>query len=140
MKKWFAACLAMAAAVLVPGGSIGYASGGGSFDEIDVVRVELSESLSGNADVNVFGTLKCDGAGDVDFDITVLQVSTAGTGAGSNNGLTCRAGKTIKWVVTAQGEDMMVDDEIKVTVVASGSTVATETEEKVLQWGLHVGI
>jgi hypothetical protein len=142
MKKWFAACLAMAAAVLVPGGSIGHASGGGSFSGIDVVRVEMAGS-SGTADVNVFGTLKCEFDGGVLLDVTLDQPSTNGTGAGGQNGHVCEAGRTIKWVVTAGGENMMVDDPIKVTadaVVELSPQVETTTETKVLGWGLHAGI
>jgi len=140
MRKWVVACLAVGAAVLVPGGSIGYASGGGSFSDIDIVRVEMAGG-TGAADVNVFGTLKCEDDGGVLLDVTLTQSSTSGTGAGGQNGHVCQAGRTIKWVVTAGGENMMVDDPIKVradaVVEPPGTQVETTTETKVLGWGLH---
>jgi hypothetical protein len=144
MTKWFAVALTVIAAALIPGGAIaGGESGGGygSSSDIDIVRVEMQGSLSTNADINVFGTLECTSGGPLIFSATLAQDSTGGTAAGTNTGHTCRAGKTIKWVITAQGDEVMVDDEIRVTVVAVpdlGPT-ATETEEKVLHWGLHVG-
>jgi hypothetical protein len=139
MRKWVVACLAVGAAVLVPGGSIGYASGGGSFSELDIVRVEMVSGV-GAADVNVFGTLKCKFDGGVQLDVQLAQPATAGTGAGAHNGHVCEAGRTIKWVITAAGENMMVDDPIKATVeavVELTPQVEMTTETKVLGWGLH---
>jgi hypothetical protein len=139
MTKRFMACLVMATAVLVPAGSIGHASGGGSFSNLDIVRVEMVSGV-GAADVNVFGTLKCKFNGGVQLDVMLVQPSTVGTGAGGQNGHVCEAGRTIKWVVTAAGENMMVDDPIKATVeavVELTPQVEVTTETKVLGWGLH---
>lgn len=145
MKKWLVFGLAVVAAALVPGGAIGGAVGETGDDEssigaFDIVYAEASGSTSGNLDITVFGTLQCEGAGPLNLDMAIQQPSTGGAGAGANNGQTCPApGQTIKWVMTAAGTSMLIDDEIVIEVLANGSTIATATETKVLHWGLHAG-
>jgi hypothetical protein len=142
MRTFFVG-VAVIVAVLIPSAATGEttAASDDHSPRLDIVHVEMDGSGSGNADVNVFGTLRCGtGAGPLNFDVTLVQPSTGGTGAGASRGYTCRPGKTIKWVLTAQGLQMMVDDPIKVTVEAALVDLppfATATEVKVLRWGLH---
>ena len=129
--KTVAMLAAVLAVALVPTG----ASGAPTQPEIDISGAELGGSI-GIAAVNVYGTVRCGAAGPLQLDVQFVQPSTGGTGAGSNNGLTCpAAGDLIMWSVTAGAVDVVVGEKLTITAVAVGSTVATDTEEHVLRWG-----
>ena len=134
MTKGFALSLAVAIAaalLLAPAAALGDPTDG----EIDISGVELAGS-SGGVNINVFGTLRCAGAGPLQLDVTVTQPSTGGLAAGGQNGQTCpEAGALVKWVVTATGTGFVVGDKVNVEAVAAGSTIATDSEEHVLRWG-----
>ena len=125
--------LAVVAAVLTP--TTGTAGAQPTQGEIDISGAELSGSI-GVAAVNVFGTLRCAGAGPVNLDVILDQPATGGAGAGGNSGLTCpAAGDLIMWVVTAGAMSVVVGEKITITAVSAGATVATDTEDHVLRWG-----
>ena len=133
MKKALTACAAIfAAACLTPA----VALSGPTDGEIDISGVELAGSLSGAIDINVYGTVRCAGAGPLNLDVNVTQPSTVGTAVGGSNGYTCpEPGALVKWAVTAIGASFVVGDKVIVDAIALGSTVATDSEEHVLRWG-----
>ena len=129
------ALLALAAAAAVVTPTTGTAIADPTAGEIDISGAELSGSV-GIAAVNVYGTLRCAAEGPLNLDVTFTQPSTAGVGAGGNNGLTCPApGDLVRWAITAGAEGVFVGDKLTITALAAGSTVATDTEEHVLRWG-----
>lgn len=104
--------------------------------QIDISGAELAGSAGGPAAVNVYGTLRCAGTGPLNIDVTLVQASTGGVGAGGNNGLFCPGpGELVKWVVTANAVNILVGDKVTITAEATGSTIATDTEDHVLRWG-----
>jgi hypothetical protein len=134
MKKLFSVGVAVIVAVALTPAS---ATAVGPTDgEIDISGAELSGTPGGGIDV--FGTLRCAGVGPVNLDVEVEQQSPGGPGmaAGANNLLTCPAvGYNLKWIVTATGAGFVTGEKIKITAIAAGSTIATDTEEHVLRWG-----
>jgi hypothetical protein len=133
MRKHVIVGLAVVAATLMPWTATATATGDQSPGGIDIVYAEMD----GSGEFNVWGTVLCAAAGELNLDVTFEQQSTGGIGAGASNNHTCLApGDTIKWVIDAQGGPLMVDDEVTITAFAFGSTVATDTEDHVLHWGL----
>jgi hypothetical protein len=106
--------LVVVAAVLIP--TTATAVAGPAEGQIDIAGAELAGSV-GVAAVNVYGTVRC-------------------AGAGGNNGLTCpAAGDLVMWSITAGAEGVVVGNKLTITAVAAGSTLATDTEDHVLRWG-----
>ena len=67
---------------------------------IDITNAELVGVPGGG--INVFGTIRCESAGQLIIDVDVTQPSSGGTAAGSSNSQGCAAaGDTVQWVVTA---------------------------------------
>jgi hypothetical protein len=143
MKARVIVGLAVIVAALTPWTATATATGDDepSTGAIDIVHAEMAGTLSGNGEINAFGTLRCTSAGPLNFDILVDQPSTGGTGVhGTNTAYTCPApGATIKWLLSAQGGPWLIDDDVTITIVVVGATVATRTEQQLLHWGLHAG-
>jgi hypothetical protein len=133
MKRSLIVGFAVIAATLLPWTATATATGDPSIGGIDIVYAEMD----GSGEFNVWGTVRCTGVGPLNLDIQFVQPSTSGVGAGASNDYTCLApGQTIKWVMDAQGGPLLVDAPVTITAFAAGSTVATDTENHVLHWGL----
>jgi hypothetical protein len=141
MKARFIVGLAVIAAALLPWTATATATGGGepSTGAIDIVYAEMD----GSGEFNVWGTLRCELAGELQLNLQFVQESTGGVGQGASNDYTCPApGQTIKWVMDAQvapPTSVIIDDEVTITVEAFVATFATATERHVLHWGLPAG-
>lgn len=140
MKARILVGVAVIAAALIPWTATATATGGEdpSTGAIDIVYAEMD----GSDEINVYGTLRC-GVSMVDplgIDVVLEQSSTGGMGGGGSNSYTClEPGDTIKWLIDATGGRWLIGDEVTITAVAAGPTVATKTENHVLHWGLPTG-
>jgi hypothetical protein len=98
--KSVAMLAAVLAVALLPAAAVGAATDG----EIDISGVELAGSSGLPVNINVYGTLRCAGAGPLSIAVEINQASTGGFANGDNSGLTCpEPGALVKWVVTAAG-------------------------------------
>jgi hypothetical protein len=133
MRKLFIVSVAVVTAIVVIPAS---ATAVGPTDgAIDISGAEVA-GTSGAVDVNVFGTVRCAGAGPLNLSVELSQESTGGVGGGGSVGYTCLApGDLVRWVVTADGGPFMVGDKITIFAEAAGSTIATDIEDHVLRWG-----
>ena len=140
MKARLTVGFAVMAAALIPWTATATATGGEEPSTgIDIVYAEMD----GSNEFNVWGTVRCTLAGELQLDLQFLQESTGGTGAGTSNSYTCPApGATIKWVMdalVAPPSGVLVGDEVTITAMAAVATFATTTEDHVLHWGLPAG-
>lgn len=139
MKRSFIVGLVVAVATLLPWTATATATGGSGSSVSGAIDIVYAE-MDGSGEFNVWGTVRCAVAGELQLDLQFLQESTGGVGAGSSNNHTCpAAGATIKWVMDAQGGPLLVEDEVTITAFAFVSAVATDTEDHVLHWGLPSG-
>jgi hypothetical protein len=133
--------LAVVAAALVPWTGTATATGDGepSTGPIDIVYAEMDGSM----EFNVWGTVRCTLAGELQLNLEFVQDSSGGVGAGASNSYTCPApGTTVKWVMDASvapPTSVIIDDEVTITVEAVVATNAVTTEDHVLHWGLPAG-
>lgn len=136
MKKFLLLSGLVVAVALIPWTATATATGDdeGATGAIDIVHAEMD----GSNEFNVWGTVRCMLAGELQLDLEFVQDSSGGVGAGASNSYTCRApGATVKWVMDALvATSVIIGEEVTITVQALRATNATTVEDHVLHWGL----
>jgi hypothetical protein len=128
MRKLFIVGLAViAAVVLIPASATAE-----PLSPIDITNVELVGQPAASA-INVFGTVRCESAGQLLLDVTVTQ--TNGVALGGNNGQGCAAaGDTVQWVVTATPAGFFVVGKmVHITATVVGAANGTDEEDHLLR-------
>jgi hypothetical protein len=128
MKKVFSVGLAViVAVVLTPTSATAEPQ-----SPLDITNAELVGQPGASA-INVFGTVRCESAGQLQLDVTVTQ--TNGVALGSNNGQGCAAaGDTVQWVVTATPAGFFVVGKmVHITAIAVGAANGADEEDHLLR-------
>jgi hypothetical protein len=132
MNKLFSVGLAViAAVVLMPASATAEPP---EASPIDITGAELAGS-SGPADIDVFGTIRCESAGPLEINAVVTQ-DVLDLAVGGNNGLECGGpGDTIPWVVTASGQSFIPGEKVHITAMVAGAANGTDEEDHTLRRG-----